>query len=146
MADSLVVGYGNDLRGDDRAGRIVATLLEEAGLPGVAVLSQSQLTPEVALEVAKADLVVFVDASVETAQLDVSAVEPGAPGPTTMSHHADPATLMRLAGEVGRMPSAAYVVSIPATNLELGFDLAPKTARAVDEAVAVIVELVDSDN
>jgi len=142
VADSLVVGYGNDLRGDDRAGRVVASLIEEADLPGVQVLSQSQLTPEVALEVAKVDLVVFVDASVETESLDVSAVEPGVAGPTTMSHHADPATLVRLARDFGKMPNEAYVVSVPASNLELGFDLSPKTARAIDEAVAAIVELV----
>ena len=142
MADSLVVGYGNDLRGDDRAGRVVASLIEEADLPGVQVLSQSQLTPEVALEVAKVDLVVFVDASIETESLDVASVGPGVAGPTTMSHHADPATLLRLARDLGKMPNEAYVVSIPAKNLELGFDLSPKTARAVDEAVATIVELV----
>ncbi|MGB9358855.1 MAG: hydrogenase maturation protease [Acidimicrobiia bacterium] len=142
MASSLVVGYGNDLRGDDRAGRVVASLIEEADLPGVQVLSQSQLTPEVSLEVAKVDRVVFVDASVETETLDVSAVGPGVAGPTTMSHHAEPATLLRLARDLGKMPSEAYVVSIPASNLDLGFDLSPRTARAVDEAVATIVELV----
>ena len=142
VASSLVVGYGNDLRGDDRAGRVVASLIEEADLPGVQVLSQSQLTPEVSLEVAKVDRVVFVDASVETETLDVSAVGPGVAGPTTMSHHAEPATLLRLARDLGKMPSEAYVVSIPASNLDLGFDLSPRTARAVDEAVATIVELV----
>jgi hydrogenase maturation protease len=142
VADSLVVGYGNDLRGDDRAGRVVASLIEEANLPGVQVLSQAQLTPEVALEVAKVDRVVFVDASVETEELAVSAVGPGVAGSSTMSHHADPATLLRLARDLGKMPNEAYVVSIPATNLDLGFDLSPETTRAVDEAVAAIVELV----
>jgi len=142
VANSLVVGYGNDLRGDDRAGRLVASLIEETDLPGVHVLSQSQLTPEISLEIAKVDLVVFVDASVETATLDISAVGPGVAGPTTMSHHADPATLLRLARDLGKMPNEAYVVSIPASNLDLGFNLSPKTARAVDEAVGAIVELV----
>ena len=145
VADGLVVGYGNDLRGDDRAGRVIASLIEEADLPGVQVLSQSQLTPEVALEVAKVDLVVFVDASVETEELDVSPVGPGVPKPNTMSHHADPATLLRLARDLGTMPSKAYVVSIPATNLDLGFQLSPQTARAVDKAVGVIVDLVSGD-
>ncbi len=142
VAEALVVGYGNDLRGDDRAGRIVASLIEKAALPGVEVLAQSQLTPELALEVAKADIVIFVDASIDTAELDVALVEAGVAGSHAMSHHADPATLLRLARDLGRMPDAAYVVSIPATNLELGFDLSPATARAIDGAVAVITELV----
>lgn len=145
VVEALVVGYGNDLRGDDRAGRIVASLIEEADLPGVAVLAQSQLTPELALEVAKADIVVFVDASVDTAELDVALIEAGVAGSQAMSHHADPATLLRLARDLGRMPDTAYIVSIPATNLELGFDLSPATAQAIDEAVAVIAELVSND-
>lgn len=142
MAEALVIGYGNDLRGDDRAGRVIASLIEEAHLPGVQVLSQSQLTPEIALEVAKVDLVVFVDASVDTAELRVSPVEAGVAGSQAMSHHADPVTLLRLAGDLGRVPGAAYIVSIPASNLELGFDLSPATSRAIDEAVAVIVQLL----
>lgn len=142
VAEALVVGYGNDLRGDDRAGRIVASLIEEANLPGVEVLTQSQLTPELALEVAKADIVIFVDASVNTTELDVALVEVGVAGSQAMSHHADPGTLLRLARDLGHTPATAYIVSIPATDLELGFELSPTTARAVDEAVAVIVELV----
>ena len=145
MAEALVIGYGNDLRGDDRAGRVVASLIEEADLPGVEVLTQSQLTPELALEVAEADIVIFVDASVDTAELDVALVEAGITGSQAMSHHADPATLLRLARDLGRMPDTAYIVSIPATNLELGFDLSPATARAIDEAVAVVAELVSRD-
>ena len=44
--DSLVIGYGNDLRSDDGAGRAVADRISEMELPGVAVRSVMQLTPE----------------------------------------------------------------------------------------------------
>lgn len=145
MAEILVVGYGNDLRSDDGAGRVVAARIEEMGLPGVLVRSQSQLTPELALDIARADVVVFVDANVDCKEMAVHPVQAGERGAQSMSHHTDPAALLLLAGDLGRVPPRAYTVSIPATNLELGFDLSPATAEAVEEAVETIVETVSQD-
>ena len=142
MAEILVVGYGNDLRSDDGAGRVVASRIEAMGLPGVLVRSQSQLTPELALDIARADVVVFVDANVDCKEMAVHPVQPGERGTQSMSHHADPAALLLLAGDLGRVPSRAHSVSIPATNLELGFDLSPVTAVAMEEAVEAIVGIV----
>lgn len=141
MTDVLVIGYGNTLRADDGAGPEVARRVEADALPGVEVRSLPQLTPELALDIARADRVVFVDASVDTAEVEVRRVEPGPPGPHSMSHHGDPATLLTLAGDDGRVPLSAYVVSIPATNLGLGFELSPTTAAGVDAAVNAIREL-----
>ena len=59
-----------------------------------------------------------------------------------MSHHTDPAALLLLAEDLGRVPPDAYVVSIPASNLELGFELSPRTAAATEEAVDAIKEIV----
>lgn len=145
MAEILVVGYGNDLRSDDGAGRVVAARIEEMGLPGVAVRSQTQLTPELALAVTRADVVVFVDANVDCKEMAVHPVQAGERGAQSMSHHTDPAALLLLAGDLGRVPPRSYTVSIPATNLELGFDLSPATAEAVEEAVKTIVEIVSQD-
>jgi len=145
VAEILVVGYGNDLRSDDGAGRVVAARIEEMGLPGVAVRSQTQLTPELALAVTRADVVVFVDANVDCKEMAVHPVQAGERGAQSMSHHTDPAALLLLAGDLGRVPPRSYTVSIPATNLELGFDLSPATAEAVEEAVKTIVEIVSQD-
>lgn len=74
----LVIGVGNRLRGDDGVGPAVADAL--AGLDGVSVLEMTQLTPELATEVAAAPVVVIVDArvgvppgSVHTARVDAPA-------------------------------------------------------------------------
>jgi len=141
VAEILVVGYGNDLRSDDGAGRVVAARIEAADHPGVIVRSQSQLTPELALDITRADVVVFVDANVDCEQLTVHPVMPGEPGSQSMSHHTDPAALLLLAGDLGRVPPRTYVISIPATNLELGFDLSPPTAGAIERAVDAVVEI-----
>jgi hydrogenase maturation protease len=142
VAEILIVGYGNDLRSDDGAGRVVASQIEAIDLPGVAVKSQSQLTPELALDITQADLVVFVDADVNRKEMAVLPVQAGERGSPSMSHHTDPAALLLLARDLGREPPNAYAVSIPASNLELGFDLSSTTATAVEEAVDAIVRIV----
>lgn len=142
VAEILIVGYGNDLRSDDGAGRVVAARIEEMDLPGVAVRSQSQLTPELALHVTHAELVIFVDADVNRRGMALLPVQAGERGPPSMSHHTDPAALLLLARDLGREPPNAYTVSIPATNLELGFDLSSTTATAVEKAVDAIVGIV----
>src|ERR1043165_3956952 len=58
----LVIGYGNELRGDDAAGPEVARSIAELQLPGVEVLVRPILTPELADNVAQAATVIFVDA------------------------------------------------------------------------------------
>ncbi len=142
MADTLVIGYGNDLRGDDRAGREVADRIEAAQLAGVEVRSQSQLTPELALDIARSGTVVFVDADIDCAELTVRPVEARERGAQAMSHHTDPETMLLLARDVGAVPRAAHLVSIPASDLALGFEMSPATQEAVGEAVEVITALI----
>jgi hydrogenase maturation protease len=142
VTDALVIGYGNDLRTDDGAGRWVAAQIEALELPGVEVRSLSQLTPELALDVAGRDCVVFVDADVDAAELTVQRVDAGPTGRKTMTHHGDPATLLSLVPTVGAPPQRAYVVSIPATNLEMGLELTAASQAAASEAVGRIVGLL----
>lgn len=142
VTDALVVGYGNDLRSDDGAGRWVADQIEALGLPGVVVRSMSQLTPELALEVAGRDCVVFVDADVDVSELTVRPVEADGRAGKTMTHHGDPATLLAMVPAVGEPPVRAHLVSIPATNLEMGVTMTDTTRTAAGAAVERVVGLV----
>jgi hydrogenase maturation protease len=70
-ARPLVIGYGNTLRRDDGVGVRVAELLAvDPRMEGADILAVHQLTPELAIDVGEATLVVFVDAD--------PSVEPGA--------------------------------------------------------------------
>lgn len=144
VADVLVVGYGNDLRSDDGAGRWVADQVDALDLDGVEVRSMSQLTPEVALLASDRRLVVFVDASVDTESLTIGDVPSSAEADpeSVMTHHGNPASVVEMAGTVGRPPDRAVLVSIPATNLEMGFEFTEGTSRAAEGAVAAIAELI----
>lgn len=137
MTDVLVVGYGNDLRSDDGAGRRVADAV--AGIADV--LSVPQLTPELALAVADRDTVVFVDADVDVTRLTVRPVE-SIPGQSVMTHHGSPAALLALVPEVGSAPGEAWMLSIPASNLDLGEELSPRTRVATEAAIEWIRHLV----
>jgi hypothetical protein len=82
VGDVLVVGYGSDLRGDDAAGRHAADAVAGRALPGVRVLSLPQLLPEVADDLSRADLAIFVDASVDDERVPVRTVAPRHPRAT----------------------------------------------------------------
>src|SRR5690242_2835552 len=60
----VVIGYGNDIRGDDAAGPLAARAVAAWGAPGVRALAAHQLTPELAEALAAAELAIFVDAGV----------------------------------------------------------------------------------
>ena len=140
--DSLVIGYGNDLRSDDGAGRAVADRVDGLNLPGVVVRSVMQLTPELALEIAEADTVVFVDASIEVEATTAAPVAAASPDPSALSHFSTPATLLGMTATIGKVPSTAVAISIPVTDIGLGMELTPMTELAVAEAIEMITAIV----
>ncbi len=141
MTDLLVVGYGNDLRRDDGAGRHVADAVAELALPGVAVRSVAQLTPELALDIAAARRVVFVDADIDAASVTTKAISPGSSQPGAMTHHGNPARLLSLAATVGEAPHEAVAISIPARDLGLGSEMSSATRAGVARAIQIITTL-----
>lgn len=139
MDDILVLGYGSDLRGDDAAGRRVAEAVAARALTGVRVQSLPQLAPEVADDLTRCRLAIFVDASTTDDQVHVRELEPVPPS-WRMSHAASPASLLGLAAAMGTAPQAV-VVSVPARQFELGASLSPATSRHVADAVERVVDL-----
>lgn len=59
----VIIGYGNDFRGEDAFGIHVIEELEKLDLPNTKLLKKFQLTPELTLELLDATKIVFVDAS-----------------------------------------------------------------------------------
>lgn len=58
----LIVGHGNQLRGDDAAGAQVANAVARWNIPNVTAMTVHQLIPELAIEISRADYVIFIDA------------------------------------------------------------------------------------
>ena len=143
----LVVGYGNSLRSDDGAGPAVADrLATDPRLAGADVRSAHQLTPELALDASRIDLLVLVDANAEEAPgaVTVRRLEAPAEGGTAWTHHLDPAGLAGLARELWGAAPPIVLVSIGPASLELGEELSPAVRDAVVRAADAVADIVEA--
>jgi len=131
----LVIGYGNELRGDDGVGPKVAAAVEALHLPGVRTLICQQLSPEHAEPVSQARRVVFVDAAVDAPrEVQLRKLEP-ADSSQLMAHAADPRTMLALARDIfGHCPEAWWL-TIPAEHTGFTEELSPSVQRGLKEAI-----------
>jgi hydrogenase maturation protease len=141
---TLVIGYGSLLRGDDAIGRHVAEALEAIQLPDSwSIYDVHQLTPELADPISRAEKVIFVDAIAGEKPGEVSVfplVGKGSRGSGTV-HQTTPEGLLDIAEKLfGRCPPA-YVVTICGMTFDLSEELSPFVAAALPEAVARVLAL-----
>jgi hydrogenase maturation protease len=142
---SLIVGYGNSLRGDDAIGEIVAQAFRgEAAIDGANVVNCLQLTPELAEYLAVVDLVVFIDAAagIQPGRIAITPLR-GAPALSMgLVHHLNPEGLLFLSSSLyGRSPDA-FLVAVGAGSLELGEGLSEPVAAALPAVIAAVRQLV----
>ena len=143
MADVLVIGYGNPLRGDDGVGPVIAEELARnmcALDPKVKVVACHQLNPEMAEAVADTRAVIFVDASVELKPGDVriSTVQPDQFAPAAFTHSMKPSALLATASELFGQAPRAQKVAIGAASFDIGMALTPEVRAAVSKATKLI--------
>lgn len=146
--NTLVIGYGNPLRGDDGVGWRVAEAVAAALPDGAAdVLTVHQLTPELAEPISRAARVIFIDAAAEGQPGEVCcfALEDAGRQPALQgSHLTTPDALLGMAAELfGRCPPA-HMITVAGESFELSETLTPTVAAAVPEAIRRILELVAS--
>ena len=138
---TLILGYGNELRGDDGIGVHVARILSESS-PGedVEVVACGQLTPDLAEAVGRCRRVIFVDASMEDAPGHIAChpLRGMDCGTVSFSHDLDPQSLLVWARELyGSEPEAVL--------LTMGgecFDLTDRLSPAVMRHLPALVECV----
>lgn len=146
FSETLIIGYGNTLRGDDGVGRYLADQIAELCWPHCRVLSVHQLTPELAAAIAVVDQVIFIDAHpVESpsSSIQIQTIQP-TDDPSTLTHHSSPAALLTLAKVLYGKTVNAWWILIPAVNFDYGETLSPVTQAAQREALAKIQSLVNS--
>ena len=142
--NTLIVGYGNPLRGDDGVGQAVArAFADEAAIDGVDTVACFQLTPELAERFAAATRVVLVDAAAgpEAGEVSVIPLRPAPARASTLGHYVEPAQLLHMAQSLyGRSPEA-YLVTVGAGSLELGEGLSAPVMAALPEVIATVRRL-----
>ena len=132
---ALLIGYGNQGRGDDGLGPLFAERIARANLPGLDVDIDYQLTVDHAMAVANADLVIFADAAMGLNEAySLSRIE--ADGVTSMGSHAltPQAVLMLAATLYGREPQA-HVLAIAGKEFGMVREgLSPEASTALSAA------------
>lgn len=140
---TLVIGYGNDLRGDDAVGPLAAAAVAAWELPGVRALATHQLAPELAQVLAMAELAIFVDAcaSPDREEVEVHLIAPAALD-TALGHTSDPCGLLALTAALyGRCP-AAWSITVPAQSFAFGAGLSPLAERGFAAALERVRDLI----
>ncbi len=134
---TLVIAYGNPLRGDDGVGFAAADIVASWQMPGVKVCALHQLVPELIEEMKQAERILFIDAAMDIADgpFESRIVEP-AQARRVLGHHETPANLLALLRELeGRAPEA-WLVTIAACSFDHGAEM---TDRVQDNLRSALV-------
>jgi hydrogenase maturation protease len=141
----VVVGYGNRLRSDDGLGwHAIERLSTDPRASGAELLFCHQLAPELSVDIARASLVILVDADadLEPGAVAVRKVVAKAGAGTLMSHHIDPATLVALTIELTGAAPQVYTVSAGPESMDTGDRLSATVQLALADVVDRVAELI----
>ena len=140
----LVVCLGNPLRSDDGLGWHAAEdLARRLHSPSVKILTQFQLTPDLAEPVHNAQCVFFVDAGREGRPGDLT-FSPVVPRPeATTSHHLSPAALLQLTSHIYGSVPPAFLASICGECFDFGEHLSRNVAAGLPRLTARVIQVAE---
>ncbi|MBU0983144.1 MAG: hydrogenase maturation protease [candidate division Zixibacteria bacterium] len=145
MPRVLIIGLGNSLRRDDRVGEEVVRRIEAhyRDSSDVEAFHCHQPTPELSEQMSRFETVVFVDAGIgrDAGVVNCQQLSPAASGRTS-SHILTPAQLLALTHQLYGKKPLSYGVTIGGQSFDLGENMTPVVAAAVDTAVDVVRGLV----
>ena len=132
----LVIGYGNPGRLDDGLGPALAEKLQKDARRSVTVTSNYQLNVEDAADVAKHDVVVFVDATLTGEQpFEFRRIEPNDKMSYT-THSLEPQAVLGLANRLFAATTTGYVLAIRGYAFDnFSEQLSPKAHANLDAAL-----------
>ncbi|NJN19240.1 MAG: hydrogenase maturation protease [Oscillochloris sp.] len=149
--DTLIIGCGNLLRGDDGVGPILIRRLWEHGLPeGVRVADGGTAGMDVAFKMRGADRVIIVDAARSGEPAGVLYKVPGEeleelPPLDGLHQHAfrwDHALAFGRWLLKDAYPTDITVYLIEGANFEFGAELTPEVAQTMDKLAVYLIELL----
>jgi hydrogenase maturation protease len=145
----LIIGYGNNLRSDDGVGRYLAEIIDQQQLPLVKTLSVHQLTPELVLEIAESQAVIFIDAITQCRdaiafppfEISLQSLEPSQ-DKTRLGHTSNPEQLLSLCKNLYHQCPSAWLLTIPTHNFEFGETFSALTQNAIAPALIILTQLI----
>ncbi|MBI1296634.1 hydrogenase maturation protease [bacterium] len=146
LADStLIVAYGNPLRGDDGVGWQAAILLARELKDQVQVLTRHQLTPELAETLSEASRVIFIDAAAQgpAGEVHCRAVErTGELAAQPFTHHVAPADLLTAAHTLYGHAPTGYLITVNGGSFGYTETLSPAVEAALPGVLTQVREIV----
>jgi hydrogenase maturation protease len=141
----LVIGFGNTLRRDDGLGCLIADEVARWNHLEVHALSVPQLTPELTIAVANAEIVIFVDARAghNRSEIHTEPLEPSEEGGASMIHSLSPRFLLGLTRAAFQRCPTAWLVSVPAEDFAFGDGLSATAELGLRNALGMIKTLID---
>jgi hydrogenase maturation protease len=142
-ARCLILACGNTLRGDDGAGPWLAEWAANRfrSEDGVRVLSRQQWTPELAEEIARAESVLFIDCSAESAPgaVKIVSVQPAAGSEGLATHRLGAAQLLALGRDLyDSLPRHTQLFTIGSGSMELGEEFSGPVKAALPSACRLL--------
>ena len=140
---TLVIGYGNTLRGDDGVGYLAAEQVAEWHWPQVRAIACHQLTPELATAIAECDRVIFIDATLPGTQTEVQRQSLQATTSVSLdAHRSDPAALLNLAQRLFDQSPEAHHLLLPTAQMEFSETLSAIAHAGLEEALLTVRQLL----
>jgi len=125
---TLVIGYGNTLRGDDGVGYRAAETVDGWQLPQVEAWHCHQLTPELAAAIAEVDRVIFVDATPPQnppSPIICQSIQARGGDRWLTGHQSHPTALLALTQRLYHRQPVAYALWLPTQAMDYGEELSP---------------------
>lgn len=142
-----IIGYGNSQRGDDGIGPYIVKKLKKQMIHYEQIRFRSirQLTPDLIHDLRCADVVIFIDATVEVFHKgwQLFKVKPDLECLPFLSHHFSPAFLMGLFRSVYQRCPKVWMVSVQGYDFDLEEGFYPETKRNIEKAIYFIYGFVD---
>jgi len=152
----LILACGNTLRSDDGVGPWLCDWAADhfASDPRVQTISRQQWTPDLAVDIANTDSVLFIDCSIASAagEINLIAVAPASSSPGLATHHTGAPELLAFVKELyGSTPRTSLLLTIGAGSTDLGESFGPDVTATLSEARNLLDHtvqqlLLDSEN
>lgn len=147
---TVVIGVGNEYRGDDGVGLVVVRALDGKLPAGVEVVVQTGEATALMNAWVDATHLILIDAVAaqgtpgKTYRIDASETPLPVELFSRSTHDFGVATAIELARALGQLPPHVVVYGIEGQNFSAGAQLLPSVERAVDEVVSLVLAEVQA--
>lgn len=142
---TLIIGYGNPMRGDDALGwRVAEELARSPNFAEAEVLSCHQLAPELAERISRVQAVFFIDATIDGTPGEVQCREMAGPvSPLRFTHEYAPDELLGLSRALYGAAPKGFVFTMGGKCFEHGEGLSPAVSARIPEVISRITKAIE---